>query len=47
MITHIGMTMGGLAALTTAGQMAHAYDTPPHASAVYARMEPGQPTTIH
>ncbi|WP_349307788.1 hypothetical protein [Streptomyces sp. HNM0645] len=46
-ITHIGMTMGGLAALTTAGQMAHAYDTPPHASAVYARMEPGQPTTIH
>ncbi|MET9083212.1 hypothetical protein ABZX77_15165 [Streptomyces sp. NPDC004237] len=46
-ITHIGMTMGGLAALTTAGQMAHAYDIPPHASAVYARMEPGQPTTIH
>ncbi|MCQ1582422.1 SpoIIE family protein phosphatase [Streptomyces parvus] len=46
-ITHIGMTMGGLAALTTAGQMAHAYDVPPHASAVYARMEPGQPTTIH
>jgi serine/threonine protein phosphatase PrpC len=46
-ITHIGMTMGGLAALTTAGQMAHAYDVPPHASAVYARMEPGQPTMIH
>lgn len=46
-ITHIGMTMGGLAALTTAGQMAHAYDVPPHASAVYARMEPGQLTTIH
>lgn len=46
-ITHIGMTMGGLAALTTAGQMAHAYDVPPHASAVYARMEPGQPTAIH
>ncbi|MFI5864737.1 hypothetical protein [Streptomyces sp. NPDC051546] len=46
-ITHIGMTMGGLAALTTAGQMAHAYDVPPHASAVYARMEPGQPTSIH
>ncbi|MFD6334242.1 hypothetical protein ACFWGI_32305 [Streptomyces niveus] len=46
-ITHIGMTMGGLAALTTAGQMAHAYDVPPHACAVYARMEPGQPTTIH
>ncbi|MFE9250940.1 hypothetical protein [Streptomyces sp. NPDC007088] len=45
-ITHIGMTMGGLAALTTAGQMAHAYDVPPHASAVYARMEPGQPTAI-
>lgn len=45
-ITHIGMTMGGLAALTTAGQMAHAYDMPPHASAVYARMEPGQPTAI-
>jgi serine/threonine protein phosphatase PrpC len=46
-ITHIGMTMGGLAALTTAGQMAHAYDVPPHASAVYARMEPGQPTMIY
>jgi hypothetical protein len=46
-ITHIGMTMGGLAALTTAGQMAYAYDIPPHASAVYARMELGQPTMIH
>ncbi|MCZ1012112.1 hypothetical protein [Streptomyces lydicus] len=46
-ITHIGTVMGGLAALTTAGQMAHAYDVPPHASAIYARMEPGQPSTIH
>ncbi|MEU3640941.1 hypothetical protein AB0H23_32550 [Streptomyces albogriseolus] len=36
-ITHIGMTMGGLAALTTAGQMAHAYDTPPHASGAAPR----------
>lgn len=42
-ITHTGMVMGGLAGLTTARQMAHAYDVPPHASAVYACMEPGWP----
>ncbi|MFI5987724.1 SpoIIE family protein phosphatase [Streptomyces sp. NPDC051555] len=46
-MTHIGMTLGGLAGLITAGQMAHAYDTPPHASAVYACMEPGWPTAVH
>ncbi|MCE4945305.1 hypothetical protein LVX13_19620 [Streptomyces albulus] len=46
-ITHTGMVMGGLAGLTTARQMAHAYDVPPHASAVYACMEPGWPTSVH
>jgi serine/threonine protein phosphatase PrpC len=46
-ITHTGIALGGLAALITAGQMAHAYDTPPHASAVYASMEPGRPAMIH
>ncbi|MCX5077759.1 SpoIIE family protein phosphatase [Streptomyces sp. NBC_00424] len=46
-MTHIGMALGGLAGLITAGQMAHAYGTPPHASAVYACMEPGWPTAIH
>lgn len=40
-IAHLGVTMGGLAGLITAGQMAQAYDHPPHASAAYARMEPG------
>ncbi|MFF1569800.1 hypothetical protein ACFVY1_41445 [Streptomyces sp. NPDC058293] len=40
-ITHIGMALGGLVGLMTAGQMAAAYDQPPHASAVYACMEPG------
>lgn len=46
-ITHIGATLGGLAGLITAGQMAHAYDRPPHMPAVYARAEPGQPTSVH
>ncbi|WP_282790858.1 hypothetical protein [Streptomyces sp. CC224B] len=46
-ITHFGITHGGLAGLITAGQMAHAYDTIPIASAVYARMEPGLPTGVH
>ncbi|MFE6272197.1 SpoIIE family protein phosphatase [Streptomyces goshikiensis] len=46
-MTHTGMTLGGLAGLVAAGQMAHAYDTPPRASAVYACMEPGWPTSIH
>ncbi|MFE4264486.1 SpoIIE family protein phosphatase [Streptomyces sp. NPDC056883] len=46
-ITHIGMELGGLAGLMTAGQMAAAYDQPPHASAVYACLEPGQPTSVH
>lgn len=39
-ITHLGATLGGLAAVITAGQMARAYDAPPHVSAVYARMSP-------
>ncbi|MFI9052442.1 hypothetical protein [Streptomyces sp. NPDC053427] len=46
-ITLMGMAMGGLVGLTTAGRMADAYDRPPHASAVYACMEPGHPTSIH
>lgn len=46
-ITHTGITLGGLAGLIAAGQMAHAYDTTPHASAVYASMEPGWPTSVH
>lgn len=46
-ITHIGATLGGLAGLMTAGQMANAYDFVPHISAVYARAEPGQPTSVH
>ncbi|WP_234334585.1 hypothetical protein [Streptomyces sp. NRRL B-1347] len=46
MITPTGMTMGGLAALTTAGQMTHAYDAPPQACAVYARVEPGRSTAV-
>ncbi|MFK0047965.1 hypothetical protein ACIQU4_28530 [Streptomyces sp. NPDC090741] len=41
------MPLGGLAGLITAGQMAHAYGTPPHASALYACMEPGWLTSIH
>ncbi|MFG2716519.1 hypothetical protein ACGFX2_39300 [Streptomyces goshikiensis] len=47
MITHIGMALGGLAGLITSGQMAAAYDQPPHASAAYACAEPGQPTNVH
>jgi len=46
-ITHIGATLGGLAALITAGQMAGAYDYHLHLSAIYARAEPGEPTGIH
>ncbi|MGW4825199.1 hypothetical protein ACWEP4_41460 [Streptomyces sp. NPDC004227] len=38
-ITHTGIALGGLAALITAGQMAAAYDTPPHTCAVFAAME--------
>ncbi|MGG2463773.1 hypothetical protein ACO0M4_28925 [Streptomyces sp. RGM 3693] len=45
-ITHTGMAMGGLAGLTTAGQVAHAYEVPPHASAVYACMKPGRVTRL-
>lgn len=45
-ITHIGATLGGLAGLITAGQMAGAYDRPPHVSAIYARIEP-ELTAIH
>ncbi|MEW1699088.1 PP2C family protein-serine/threonine phosphatase [Streptomyces sp. NPDC093249] len=46
-ITHIGTTLGGLAGLITAGQMAHAYDPLPHLSAIYARVEAGLPTALH
>lgn len=46
-ITHIGLALGGLAGLMTAGQMTQAYDQPPHVSAVYARMETGWPTSVH
>jgi hypothetical protein len=46
-ITHIGMELGGLPGLMTAGQMAAAYDRPPHASAVFACAQPGQPTSVH
>lgn len=46
-ITLMGMAMGGLVGLTTAGRMAAAYDRPPHMSAVYASMEPGRPTGVH
>ncbi|WP_044378697.1 PP2C family protein-serine/threonine phosphatase [Streptomyces noursei] len=46
-MTHTGMVMGGLAGLVTAGQMAQAYETPPHVSAVYACVEPGWPTSVH
>ncbi|MFE0648186.1 hypothetical protein ACFVZH_06310 [Streptomyces sp. NPDC059534] len=46
-ITHLGMSLDGLAALMTAGQMAKAYEQPPHASAVFACMRPGVPTVVH
>lgn len=46
-ITHIGATLGGLAGLMTAGQMAAAYDYHLHLSAIYARATPGEPTGIH
>jgi hypothetical protein len=46
-IALMGMAMGGLVGLTTAGRMAAAYGRPPHMSAVYASMEPGRPTGIH
>ncbi|SFF75391.1 hypothetical protein SAMN05216251_12766 [Actinacidiphila alni] len=45
-ITHIGNTLGGVPALMTAGQMARAYDEPPHLSAVYARIGPDSPTVL-
>ncbi len=46
-IALMGMSMGGLVGLTTAGRMADAYDHPPHLSAVYASMEPGEDTGVH
>lgn len=46
-ITHVGAAVGGLAGLMAAGQMAAAYDRPPHASAVFACAQPGQPTSVH
>ncbi|MFF1715758.1 PP2C family protein-serine/threonine phosphatase [Streptomyces sp. NPDC058268] len=46
-VTHTGMVVGGLAGLIAAGQMAQAYDVPPHASAVYALVAPGRPTSVH
>lgn len=46
-ITLMGMAMGGLVGLTTAGRMIDAYNIPPHVSAIYASMEPGRATSIH
>lgn len=47
-IALMGMAMGGLVGLTTAGRMTGAYgDPPPHMSAVYASVEPRRPTGIH
>ncbi|WP_181785112.1 SpoIIE family protein phosphatase [Streptomyces phytophilus] len=46
-ITHTSAVVGGLAAMITAGQMAHAYDTPPHVSAVTARMAPDGRTWLY
>ncbi|CAM5682586.1 SpoIIE family protein phosphatase OS=Streptomyces rimosus subsp. rimosus (strain ATCC / DSM 40260 / JCM 4667 / NRRL 2234) OX=1265868 GN=SRIM_011745 PE=4 SV=1 [Streptomyces rimosus subsp. rimosus] len=46
-LTHMGAAIGGLAGLMTAGQMTQAYDRPPHVSAVYATMAPGEPTSVH
>ncbi|MEU6979611.1 hypothetical protein [Streptomyces sp. NPDC046371] len=46
-IALMGMAMGGLVGLTTAGRMAGAYDRPPHMSAIVASMEPGRPTSVH
>ncbi|MFF7411693.1 hypothetical protein [Streptomyces lydicus] len=46
-IALMGMAMGGLVGLTTAGRMADAYDRPPHMSAIVASMEPGRPTSVH
>jgi serine/threonine protein phosphatase PrpC len=46
-ITHLAAAVGGLAAMITAGQMAHAYDTIPHVSAVSARMAPDRGTWLH
>lgn len=46
-ITHASAVVGGLAAMITAGQMAHAYDTIPHVSAVSARMASGGRTWLH
>ncbi|MFD8851851.1 SpoIIE family protein phosphatase [Streptomyces sp. NPDC059604] len=46
-ITLMGMVMGGLVGLITAGRMAEAYDRPSHMSAVFASMEPGLPTSVH
>ncbi|MCX5079004.1 hypothetical protein OG321_42165 [Streptomyces sp. NBC_00424] len=46
-ITQLGMVLGGVTALTTAGRMAEAYSHVPHASAVYANAAPGRPTAIH
>lgn len=46
-VTMLGMQLGGLAGLMTAGQMEAAFDAYVHASAVYASAEPGEPTAIH
>lgn len=46
-IALMGMSMGGLVGLITAGRMADAYGCPPHVSAVVASMEPGEPTSVH
>ncbi len=46
-IALMGMSMGGLVGLTTAGRMADAYSRPPHVSAIVASVEPGRPTSVH
>ncbi|MGW7521810.1 SpoIIE family protein phosphatase [Streptomyces sp. NPDC054796] len=46
-IALMGMAMGGLVGLITAGRLADAYERPPHMSAIVASMEPGRPTSVH
>ncbi|MFI1890456.1 PP2C family protein-serine/threonine phosphatase [Streptomyces jumonjinensis] len=46
-ITQMGMVMGGITALVTAGRMAEAFDKPPHVSCVYANTKPGRGWAIH
>ncbi|MGW1468461.1 SpoIIE family protein phosphatase [Streptomyces sp. NPDC002308] len=46
-IALMGMAMGGLVGLITAGRMVEAYERAPRMSAIYALMEPGRPTSVH